>query len=90
MDVKISEQVWAAAGKDNGDVNGTLDWILGYLSTSNPNVALMGSIRETEPPTVTVSIDDQTAQQIKLRFGRCEDGLISTLLAVAYALGGQE
>lgn len=91
MEIKISQRVWDASGHSQANINGTLDWILGYLAPENRNMMLMKYIREdTVKNTITITIDNATKEQIEKRFGDCNNEMISSILAVAYALGGQE
>lgn len=90
MNVKITELTWNASGKRQGNINGTLDWILGYLDPNNSNLNLIHELDINSIPSISICIQDNIAEDIYLRFGAVDDRLVSTLLILAYALGGQE
>ncbi len=90
MMVRISERVFDAAGRDAGELNATLEWILGYFSKKSPNIGLLTHLAEKDGTTVAVEISDDIIEKIQRKFGDCNEVLISTLLSVAYSLGGME
>ncbi|NFV79009.1 hypothetical protein [Magnetospirillum aberrantis] len=90
MMVRISARVFDAAGRDAGELDATLNWVLGYFSKKCPNVGLLTHLAESGGSTVTVEISDEVASKILNKFGECKDSLVSTLLSVAYSLGGME
>jgi hypothetical protein len=88
--VNISKFVFDVAGQDAGNLDATLNWILGYFSKRNPHVRLLTYLTEAGGSTVEVEISDETANKINVKFGEISDALVSTLLIVAYSLGGME
>ncbi len=90
MKVKISQRVFAAADKSETKVNGTLSWIMGYMSELNKNVGILRHLKEEDDQTVEVNVKDEIVNDVVAVFGSCDDRLISTLLVIAYGLGGRE
>lgn len=75
---------------DNSRINSALDWLLGYLSASNPHLPILMELFEKEDLFVDVEIQDSIAEQIRKKFGHLDDRKISMLVVVAFGLGGPE
>lgn len=90
MKLKISKSVWDASGQDSGNAIGTLNWILGYIDPNNANVNLFSTLDINQTPSITIDVPEYIVHEIKSRFGSVDEKLVSTLLVIAYVLGGQE
>jgi len=90
MKCKISQRVFDASGKDEDDINATLNWILGYFSQGNRNRGLILHLIEDDDVMIDVEIDDSIISSLDKKFMNHSDSLISTVLAISYGLGGAE
>ncbi len=90
MKCKVSQRVFVASGRDEDNINVTLNWLLGYFSKKNKNVRMVCSLAEAEDAQIDVEIEDSIIGKLDDKFGEHGDALISTLLVIAYGLGGAE
>jgi hypothetical protein len=91
MKVKIPNSLFSRAGKSEANINNTLNWILGYISSKNkPNDLFTLLTIETSPSTI-VTINEDIIEQIIIKFKPEDyDQTISILLVIAYSLGGMD
>ena len=90
MRCKISRRVFEASGLDEDNVNVTLNWVLGYFSSKNKYISLICHIVDAHDEQAEVEIEDSIISKLDAKFGGHADSLVSTLLAIAYGLGGAE
>jgi hypothetical protein len=90
MKVNVSRLVYEASGRDEGSLDATLNWVLGYFSKQNPHTHLLTHLTEVDGSAIAVEISDENVKKINVKFGSFSDALVSTLLIVAYSLGGME
>jgi hypothetical protein len=90
MRCKISRRTFDASGRDEDNINVTLNWLLGYFSKQNKNVELVRHLTEADDLKVEVEVEESIIGKLDVKFGEHTDSFISVILVIAYALGGAE
>lgn len=90
MKVKIPKEIYKRAGNSEDNINVTLADILGYFTSSNNPDELFAliDVRNQATATATVNIDDNTIEQVNIKFNSdAYDIIIAKLLVFAYCVG---